>query len=154
METFERSIELNVPVEQAYDKWSRFEDFPRFMHDVLEVRRLEENRHRWRVKACGQELEWDSEITGRVPDKQIAWRATGGEMRSGTAVFESAGAGKSRVKLILQYEPATFVSRFADALGIAARRIEMDMKRFKEAVEAERLQSQPETNTETLNHVT
>ena len=27
----ERSIEVEVPVRLAYDQWSRFEEFPRFM---------------------------------------------------------------------------------------------------------------------------
>jgi uncharacterized membrane protein len=34
----EKSIEVNVPVRTAYNQWAQFEEFPRFMEGVVEVR--------------------------------------------------------------------------------------------------------------------
>ncbi len=34
MATLEKSIEVQVPVNTAYNQWTQFEDYPRFMEDV------------------------------------------------------------------------------------------------------------------------
>ena len=52
MSTIEKSIELNVPVRTAYNQWTQFEEFPKFMEGVRQVQQLEkatalESHHRW-----------------------------------------------------------------------------------------------------------
>jgi len=37
METIERSIDIGVPVQTAYNQWTQFEEFPRFMEGVERV---------------------------------------------------------------------------------------------------------------------
>src|SRR4051812_40469044 len=41
MATIARSIELAVPVRAAYDQWTQFEEFPRFMEGVKAVEQLD-----------------------------------------------------------------------------------------------------------------
>jgi uncharacterized membrane protein len=43
MATIEKSINLNVPARTAYNQWTQFEEFPRFMGGVEEVRQLTTN---------------------------------------------------------------------------------------------------------------
>jgi uncharacterized membrane protein len=50
MTTIEKSIEVNVPVRTAYNQWTQFEDFPRFMEGVQEVRQLDDKRLHWRAE--------------------------------------------------------------------------------------------------------
>ena len=38
MNTVEKSIVVDVPVRAAYNQWTQFEEFPRFMEGVEEVR--------------------------------------------------------------------------------------------------------------------
>ena len=38
----EDSIEVDVPVRTAYDQWTQFEDFPKFMKDVESVRQVDD----------------------------------------------------------------------------------------------------------------
>jgi uncharacterized membrane protein len=40
MSTIEESIEVSVPVRTAYNQWTQFEEFPRFMEGVEEIRQL------------------------------------------------------------------------------------------------------------------
>ena len=62
MSTIEQSVEVNVPVRTAYNQWTQFEDFPRFMEGVEEVKQITDTRLRWRAEIAGQEREWEAEI--------------------------------------------------------------------------------------------
>jgi len=59
----EQSIEVNVPVRTAYNQWTQFEEFPRFMEGVVEVRQLDDRRLFWRASIGGVEKTWEAEIT-------------------------------------------------------------------------------------------
>src|SRR5919112_2756568 len=47
LSTIEQSIELDVPVQTAYNQWTQFEDFPRFMDGVEQVRQLDDRHLHW-----------------------------------------------------------------------------------------------------------
>ena len=87
MSTMEETIEIDVPVSTAYNQWTQFEEFPKFMEGVREVRQLDDTHLHWRAEIGGKEEEWDAEITEQVPDTRIAWRSTGGVQNSGTVSF-------------------------------------------------------------------
>ena len=54
METIEKSIEVNAPVRAVYNQWTQFEEFPRFMEGVEQVRQLDDKRLHWRAEICGR----------------------------------------------------------------------------------------------------
>jgi uncharacterized membrane protein len=70
--TIEESVEIDVPVGTAYNQWTQFEEFPKFMKGVREVRQLDPTHLHWRAVVGGIEQEWDSEITEQIPDTRIA----------------------------------------------------------------------------------
>ena len=78
MSIIEKSIEVNVPAETAYNRWSQFENFPRFMEGVEEVRRVNGRHLHWRVSISDKDKEFDTEVTEQIPGKHIAWRSIGG----------------------------------------------------------------------------
>ena len=49
LSTVEESIELDVPVRTAYNQWTQFEEFPRFMASVQEVRQLDDTHLHWKA---------------------------------------------------------------------------------------------------------
>src|SRR5437016_214992 len=51
----EKSIEVEKPVDQVYAQWTQFEDFPKFMENVEEVRQLDDKHLEWRAKVAGTE---------------------------------------------------------------------------------------------------
>ena len=132
----EESIELNVPVSTAYNQWTQFEEFPRFMESVEEVRQLDDTHLHWRANVAGKTKEWDSEITEQIPDERIAWHSTSGAVNSGVVTFDEISANSTLVTVQMQYEPEGAVENVGDALGVLERRVEGDLERFKEFLES------------------
>ena len=135
MSTIEKSIEVNVPARTAYNQWTQFEEFPLFMDGVLEVRQLDEQMTHWRTNIGGIEKDFDAEITEQIPDKRIAWRSRSGAPNAGVVTFHPLNDQKTRIMLQMEYEPEGIVEKSGDLLGVASRRVESDLKRFKEFIE-------------------
>ena len=138
MPTVKKSIEVDVPVRVAYDQWTQFEEFPRFMEGVEAVQQLDDKRLHWRAKVGGKVEEWDAEITEQVPDKIIAWRSTSGAPNAGTVRFVSLNEAKTRIELEMHWEPQGVTERVGDVLGMDDARIQGDLGRFKKFIEEQR----------------
>jgi uncharacterized membrane protein len=133
--SIDESIELNVPVSTAYNQWTQFEEFPKFMASVEEVKQVDNTHLHWRAKVAGKPKEWDAEITEQIPDARIAWRSTSGVHNEGFVTFHKLGDNKSKVMLHMDYDPQTFGERVADALGGVKLATKSNLKRFKHLVE-------------------
>jgi uncharacterized membrane protein len=132
----DKEIEVNVPVRTAYNQWTQFEEFPRFMEGVKSVQQLDDRRLHWCATVGGREKEWDAEIREQVPDQKIIWRSTDGSENAGMVQFVPLDASRTRVQLQMSYDPESFVESAGDALGFMTRRVEGDLKRFREFIEA------------------
>lgn len=135
METIEQNIEVNAPVRVVYNQWTQFEEFPKFMEGIKEVRQLDNRRLHWRAEVAGRPKEWEAEIYEQVPDEKIAWRSTGGAQNAGLVRFDKTSDSTTRVTLVLTYQPETITEKMGDALGIMSARVRGDLKRFKEFIE-------------------
>jgi len=135
MATMEKSIEVNVPVQTAYNQWTQFEEFPRFMEGVEEVHQLDDRHLHWRARIAGKEEEWDAEITEQIPDHVIGWRSTSGAANAGIVSFQALGPTQTRVTLRLDYEPQGVVENIGDATGFVSRQVSDDLERFKDYIE-------------------
>ena len=125
-----------MPVRTAYNQWTQFEEFPRFMEGVQEVRQLDDRRLHWRAEVAGKEQEWDAIITEQQPDERVAWTSTGGSHNAGVVTFHTLSPETTRVMLQLNYEPEGIVESVGDTLGFMSRRVSGDLERFKEFIEA------------------
>jgi len=134
MAEIEKSILVKAPLREVYNQWTQFEDFPRFMEGVLEVRQLDDKRLHWRAKVGGAEKEWHAEIVDQVPDRRIAWRSMRGAENAGAVLFDAVPNG-TRVTLKIRYDPEGAGEKVGDALGFVSRRVEGDLERFKEFIE-------------------
>src|SRR3712207_3784422 len=135
METIEQSIEVDAPVQTVYNQWTQFEEFPRFMSNVKEVRQLDDKRLHWRASVAGKEKEWDAEIFRQEQDTAIAWRSTSGAHNAGEVRFDKASSGKTRVTLELSYDPEGIIENVGDALGVVSAQVKGDLERFKTFIE-------------------
>jgi uncharacterized membrane protein len=133
--TIEKHIDVNLPVRVAYNQWTQFEEFPRFMEGVKEVRQLDARRLHWVANIAGKEEEWDAEISEQTPDQRIAWRSTSGATNAGVVTFHYLDESKCRVMLQLEYEPEGVVEKAGEWLGVVNRRVEGDLERFKKYIE-------------------
>ena len=136
MASIEKSIEVKVPVHTAYNQWTQFEEFPRFMEGVEEVRQLDDTHLHWRAKVAGKEEQWDAVITEQIPDERIAWRNTSGAPNAGVITFHKIDPQRTKLMLQIDYEPQGAVENIGSALGMVGRRIEGDLERFKEYIES------------------
>ena len=136
MAIIEKDIEVEVPVRTAYNQWTQFEEFPRFMEGVERVEQLDEQRLHWVAKVGTKRKEWDAKIVEQLPDQRVAWRSEGGAENAGAVTFQPVSEVETKVSLRMEYEPEGIVENVGDAVGIVSRRVEGDLKRFKEFIEA------------------
>ena len=135
MTQIRQAIDLNVPVYTAYNQWTQFENFPKFMEGVREVKQLDDSHLHWRAMRHGQEIEWDSEIIEQVPDQLITWRDMDGPGNQGSIHFHSLKDNSSRVELVMEIAPKQ--ASVATAESTVQQRIEKDLSRFKQMLEAQ-----------------
>ena len=131
----ERSIEVEVPVRTAYDQWTQFEEFPRFMSGVQEVRQVGDALTHWVAEIAGVRREWDAAILEQVPDQKVSWAATSGATNAGAVFFMAVGPDRTQVRLTLDYEPEGIVEKIGDVLDVIDRQAVADLDRFKEFIE-------------------
>ncbi len=136
MATIEKSILVDVPVRIAYDQWTQFESFPKFMDGVKEVRQLDDKHLYWHADLAGKDVTWNAEITEQVPDKRISWHSTSGARNDGTVSFQPEGSDRTRVTLGLDYDPQGVTEDVGSAVGVPSRTVEGDLKRFKDYIES------------------
>ena len=136
MSVIEKSIEVNVPVKTAYNQWTQFEEFPKFMEGIEQVKQINDKRLHWKANIAGKEEEWDAEITEQIPDQRIAWTSKGGAMNAGLVTFSPLSDAKSKLTLQMEYVPKGAVEKTGDAMGLVTSRVEGDLQRFKDFIES------------------
>lgn len=136
MAMIERSIDVNRLVSTVYNQWTQFESFPEFMEGVLDVHQIDDNHVYWRAQVGGREKEWDAEITEQIRDQKISWRTETGAWTAGSVAFEPIGPSQTRLTITMEYKPEGIVEKAGDVFGLAAARVEGDLRRFKEFIES------------------
>jgi uncharacterized membrane protein len=141
MQRVERSIRVKAPAAQVYQFWRNFENFPRFMDNVEEVRcyDAECRRSHWKLRGpMGTSVEYDAELTQDEPNRAIGWNSGEGEMSTTGNVTFSEQEDNTLVHVIMQW-----ASTPGGPIGEAASRVLQnpeqmlveDLQRFKDIAE-------------------
>ena len=103
MGTVTEHVDVAVPVRTAYNQWTQFEEFPRFMEGVTEVRQVSDTMTHWTTEIGGVKREFDARITEQLPDERVAWRNTEGKDNADIAgvLFISPKTVKNHISNIL-----------------------------------------------------
>ena len=136
MTKVEKSVEVAVPVDTAYNQWTQFEEFPRFMSGVQQVEQLDDRTLRWVAEIAGVRRQWIATVLEQVPNRKVAWAATEGATNAGAVTFETVGGATTKVTLSLDYEPEGVVEKVGDVLNIVERQAVGDLERFKSFIES------------------
>lgn len=135
MTSVEERIEVDVPVGTAYNEWTQFEEFPKFMEGIEEIRQLDDVTLHWRAEIAGVTREWEAEITEQHPEERIAWTSRTGSRNGGVVTFHRLDDQRTSI-IQLDFEPEGFVESAGDALGVVAHRAKGDLERFKAFIES------------------
>ena len=135
MSTVTESVDVAVPVRTAYNQWTQFEEFPRFMEGVTEIQQLDDTTTHWKTEIGGVKREFDARITEQLPDERVAWTSMSGSKQAGVVTFHRLDESHTRVTAQIDFEPEGVAEQAGDKLGIVDRRIKGDMKRFKSFIE-------------------
>jgi uncharacterized membrane protein len=136
MEYIQRSIKVDVPVRTAYNQWTQFEEFPKFMDGIKDVQQMDDTHLHWTAEIAGKRKEWDAEITDQIPDRRIAWRSVAGTGNSGVVEFRPLGSAETEISVRMGYQPEGAVEKIGDVLQAPDRRVQGDLERFKQFIES------------------
>jgi uncharacterized membrane protein len=139
----EKSLTINRPAAELYKYWRNFENLPRFMNHLEEVRVTSDTRSHWVAKGpAGSSVEWDAEIYNEKENEMIAWRSLEGSQvdNAGSVHFTPAPGDRGTVlRVVLKYDPPAGVvgALVARLFGESpAQQIDEDLRRFKQLMEA------------------
>ena len=138
--TIQKTITVAAPIEQVFESWSHYENFPCFMAHVREVRRSADGRARWTVAGpVGVPIEWETEETRSEPPELLAWKTVEGSAvaHAGVVRFDQYPEG-TRIHIRMHYNPPTGAMGHAVATLLGAdpkRALDEDLVRFKSLLE-------------------
>jgi uncharacterized membrane protein len=138
---FEKTIHIDAPLEEVYGYWANFENFPKFMTHLKEVRHLKGNRSRWVAAGpAGISIPWEAEITEQRTNELLAWNSVPGSLvdTAGTVRFDSEPDGRTRVQIRMSYCPPAGVFGHAVAWLFGAdpkSEMDRDLVRLKSLLE-------------------
>src|ERR687896_1966564 len=139
--TVQKIIHVAAPVERVFDFWTDYQNFPRFMHNVRDVRQLAENRSAWVVAGpAGVPVQWTAEVTRVIPGELIEWRSVSDSdvRHSGVVRFRQNGDGGTRLSVQLSYVPpaGAFGHAVAAIFGADPKsEMDADLLRMKTMIE-------------------
>ncbi|MCC3649983.1 MULTISPECIES: SRPBCC family protein [Streptomyces] len=137
MSKVEESVEVEVPVRTAYDQWTQFEDFPRFMEGVERIEQRTPTRTHWVTEIAGVKREFDAEITEQIPDERVAWTTVEGEVKqAGAVTFHRLDDQRTKVMLQLDHDPQGIADTVGDKMGFVKKQAKQDLSRFKSFIES------------------
>jgi len=137
---FEKSIHIHAAPEEVYDLWTNYENFPRFMSHVVEVRDLGRSRSHWVVRGPGgSEFAWNSVLTEQTRPYRLAWRSEpGAEIPQAGSIQLERRDGGTDVTVRMSYTPPAGVlgHGLATLLGSDPKaKMDEDLARMKAYIE-------------------
>ena len=137
-----RTVSINKPRQELYDRWRDFTRFPDFMDNVERVTSEGDGTSKWTIKApAGQTVELVTRITEEKAGETIAWTSNPQSQiaTEGRVEFKDGPPGRGTiVRLEIRYDPP------AGPLGRAIAKLmqrepniqsRRDLRRFKQLME-------------------
>jgi uncharacterized membrane protein len=133
----QRWTDIAAPRATVYDKWTHFEDFPKFMHRVLSVEPddSDENKIKWEEKIWFSKRQWEGEVTEREKNDRIAWKTLSGTSHEGVISFHKLDDKLTRVMVDMDFHPSGMIEKMGSGMRFVKRAVQADLARFKAYVE-------------------
>jgi uncharacterized membrane protein len=128
-------IEVGVDIQTAYDQFTQFEDWPKFMHRVERIEQRDDATLMWHENIWGVRRSWEVEITEQTPCERIAWRSNGGTQTVGVVTFHQVSDNLTRIWVTMDFQPKGLFEKAASGTRISRRALRSDLMRFKAFIE-------------------
>lgn len=133
----QQSVDVAVPISEAYDQWTRFEDWPKFMHRVDSAQQIDDSTVSISAKVWGITKQFEAEIVEQRPDERIEWHTEQGLAHSGVVTFHELAPRLTRIEVSMDVKPDSLVEKAGRGMRFTKRAVRGDLHRFKAFVEME-----------------
>jgi uncharacterized membrane protein len=127
----QQAIDVGIPVTAAYNHFTQFEEWPKFMHRVQSVSQDDETHLKFKTKIWLFSREFTAEIEEQRPDERIQWNVTEGITHHGVATFHEIAPRLTRVEINVDVDPSGLIEKSARGMRHVKRAIRADLHRFK-----------------------
>jgi uncharacterized membrane protein len=137
----QKAINVAAPIDDVFSFFTNYENFPRFMSHVRQVRDTGEGGSHWVVDGpAGVPVEWDAVVSDVVPNEVLAWTSVPGSAveSAGLIRFAQNDDGTTHVDLKMTYRPPAGVIGHAASklLGVDPKKqMDDDLARAKTYLE-------------------
>ena len=131
----EEFIDIGVDLETAYDQFTQFEEWPKFMHRVERIEQRDESTLMWHENIWGVRRSWEAEITDQTPCERLVWRSKNGPQSIGVVTFHRLSDNLTRILMTMDFQPKGLFEKTASGLRMSRRALKSDLMRFKAFVE-------------------
>ncbi|MFE7378947.1 SRPBCC family protein [Streptomyces zhihengii] len=133
--TIVEDIDVGVPVREAYDQWTQFQEFSTFAKGVVSVEKADDTTSNWKVKVAKSTRSWKANVTEQVPDERITWTTEGAKGTvKGVVTFHAVTDDLTRVLLVLEYFPKGLFEKTGNIWRAQGRRARLDLKLYRKFI--------------------
>ncbi|MBL0801232.1 SRPBCC family protein [Streptomyces albidoflavus] len=133
--TISEDIDVGVPVREAYDQWTQFQEFSTFAKGVVSVEKSDDTSSNWKVKVAKSTRSWKANVTEQVPDERITWTTEGAKGTvKGVVTFHRITDNLTRVLLVLEYFPKGLFEKTGNIWRAQGRRARLDLKLYRKFI--------------------
>jgi hypothetical protein len=131
----QRWTDVALPIDKVYDEFTKFDQFPRFMHRVLNVEQKGRDKISWSEKIWFSSRQWEGRVTEKRKNDRIVWKTNSGMEHKGIVSFHKISDNLTRVMVDMEFEPNGMMEKMASGLRFVKRAVQSDLARFKTYVE-------------------
>jgi uncharacterized membrane protein len=131
----QQSVDVAVPVQTAYNQWTQFEEWPKFMHRLEQVSQDDDCTISFGSKIWGINKTFQARIIEQYPDERIKWEVEEGPSHVGVVSFHPLADRLTRIELDLDVDPDSLLEKAGRGMRFVKRAVRGDMHRFKAFLE-------------------
>ncbi|GAA1933315.1 SRPBCC family protein [Kitasatospora viridis] len=143
MHTLEEQIDLDVPVQVAWEQLHRVHQYPEFVDGLKHAHAHGNHRAHLDIEVAGEERAFETAISDHGGNQVMDWRTLDGAHLHGTVVLRQLDPGTTQLQVRVEYEPEAVQEAFGGPHGFAQsgaieRTVRSDLAQFKRLVETDR----------------
>ncbi|GAA2080213.1 hypothetical protein GCM10009801_38380 [Streptomyces albiaxialis] len=124
-------VDVGVPLREAYEQWTRYEEFSTFARGVQDVAVADGTTSDWKLKIFWSTRSWKARITDESDQERVAWTSEGAKgTTKGAVTFHALGENLTRVLLVIEYYPKGLFEKTGNIWRAQGRRARLDLKHY------------------------